>query len=238
MDQSRCRSGANTVHSNEKKTDIEALLLQYDAYLTRQVHDYMHLHADFMRAELLDLETDELVQRVRIKFWRALEDKQIDYPKTYLKHIVDTEFIDLVRRLKSHSVLDLPVDEEGELYQGNMLIAPSLGMADPAIEYEEKVNASERMQEVVDALLALPARQQHALICDIRDRVDDLEALTKAFNERKANIERWQWPSQHHDKLLLRASLTYARLKVGTRIKNDRRNHGSSVPHKNRRIIC
>ncbi len=198
INQPRCRSDANTVRTNEKNTNIEAVLSQYDPYLIKQVHDRMHSHSDVIRPELLALETDELVQRARIKFWHALQDKHIEYPKTYLKHIVNSEFIDLVRRIKPHYTLDLPVDEEGELYQGHMLITPSLGMADPAIEYEEKVKVSERMQEVVDAVLALPARQQHALICDMRDRVDDLEALTNAFKNRKTTIEKWQWPQQNH----------------------------------------
>jgi DNA-directed RNA polymerase specialized sigma24 family protein len=244
MDQSRCRSGANTAHSDEKKTNIEAVLSQYDPYLIKQVHDCMRLHPDVVHPELLDLERDELVQRVRIKFWHALEDKHIDYPKTYIKRIVNSEFIDLVRRIKPHYALDLPVDEEGELYQGHMLITPSVGMADPAVEYEEKVTVSERMQTVVDAVLALPARQQHALICDMRDRVDDLEALTKAFKVRKANIEGWQWPQQSRERLLLRASLTYARLKVSTQMKETKetkeagRSDGYTIPYKNRRVIC
>lgn len=218
MNRSRCLSAACTVQSQEKHIDIDAVLDQYDAYLVRQVHDYMRLHSDVIRPEVLDLETDDLAQRVRIKFWHALQDKPIDYPKTYIKRIVHSEFIDLVRRLKPDYTLELPVDEEGELYQGHMLITPSSGMADPALEYEEQFDASERMREVVDALLALPARQRHALICDVRDRVDDLAAFARAFKERKVNLEAWQWPQQKHDRLLLRASLTYARAKVGTYI--------------------
>ena len=93
-------------------------------------------------------------------------------------------------------------------------------MADPSIEYEERVEASERMQEIVDAVLTLPARQQQAIICDMRDRVDDLDALTKAFKKRKSwAIEMWQWPQQKNEKLLLRTSLNYARLKVSMHMK-------------------
>jgi DNA-directed RNA polymerase specialized sigma24 family protein len=238
VNQSRCISGTSTVQAQEKNTNIEAVLSQYDAYLIRQVRDCMRLHPDIIRPEVQDLETDELVQRVRIKFWHALQDKQIDYPKTYLKRIVHSEFIDLVRRLKPHYMLELPVDEEGELYQGHMLITPSSGMADPSIEYEEQVAASERLQEIVDAVLALPARQQHALVCDMRDRVDDLAALTSAFKERKVNLENWQWPQQKNEKLLLRASLAYARTKVGTYIKGFRQRQEFSTACKKYRAIC
>ncbi len=234
MNHSQCRLDANIVHTNEKETNIEVILSQYDSYLIRQVYDCMRLHPDIIRPEVLDLETDELVQRVRIKFWHALEDKHIEYPKTYIKRIVNSEFIDLVRRIKPHYMLELPVDEEGELYQGHMLITPSSGMADPSIEYEEQVAANERLQEIVDAVLTLPARQQHALICDMRERVDDLAALTKAFKERKADIEKWQWPQQKNEKLLLRASLAYARLKVGKHMKKQE----FKLTYKNRRATC
>ncbi len=202
-----------------KRIDIEATLAEYDQYLTRQVHDCMRSHSDVIRPEVLDLETDELVQKVRIKFWHALEGKPIDYPKTYIKRIVNSEFIDMVRRIKPNYTLDLPVDEEGEIYQGHMLITPSSGMADPALEYEEKVEANERMQEIVDAVMTLPARQQQAIVCDMRDCVDDLDAFTRAFRKRKAAIEMWQWPQQKKEKTLLRASLNYARIKVNVHMK-------------------
>ena len=182
----------------------------------------MRLHPGVVNTELIDLETDELIQRVRIKFWHALQDKHIEYPKTYLKRIVNSEFIDLVRRIKPYYTLDLPLDEKGELDQGHMLITPSVGMADPALKYEEQVEAAEQMQKVVDMVLALPSRQQHALICDMRDRVDDLEALKKAFKMRKADIDTLQWPQQKQEKLLLRASLAYARMKVDAHLKETR----------------
>ena len=81
-------------------------MVEYDQYLTRQVHDCMRSHSDVVRPEVLDLETDELAQRVRIKFWHALEDKHIDYPKTYIKRIVNSEFIDMVHRIKPNYTLD------------------------------------------------------------------------------------------------------------------------------------
>lgn len=219
-----------------KQADIEALLVEYDQYLIRQVYDCMHAHTDVVRPEVLDLETDELVQRVRIKFWHALEGKHINFPKTYIKRIVNSEFIDMVRRMKPNYTLDLPVDDEGEIYQGHMLITPSVGMADPSVEYEERVEASERMQEIVDAVLTLPARQQQAMICDLRDRVDDLDALTKAFKKRKAVIETWQWPQQKKEKTLLRASLNYARVKVNLQMSNA--HHAISSGHTNHKVVC
>ena len=231
-------SSATNGQVDGKQTSIEEILIEYDQYLTRQVHDCMRSHSDVIRPEVLDLETDELVQRVRIKFWHALEDKQIDFPKTYIKRIVNSEFIDMVRRIRPNYALDLPMDEEGEIYQGHMLITPSAGMADPSIEYEERVEASERMEEVVDAVLTLPERQQQAIVCDMRDRVDDLDALTKAFKKRKAAIETWQWPQQKKEKTLLRASLNYARLKVKSHISDARKSYADSSIQTHRKVVC
>jgi DNA-directed RNA polymerase specialized sigma24 family protein len=234
-----CNSSNTTNGQAEgKKTDIEAVLVEYDQYLTRQVRDCMRSHSDVIRPEVLDLETDELVQRVRIKFWHALKDKHIDFPKTYIKRIVNSEFIDMVRRIKPNYMLDLPVDEEGEIYQGHMLITPSVGMADPSVEYEERVEASERMEEIVDAVLTLPARQQQAIICEMRDRVDDLDALAKAFKKRKAAIEMWQWPQQKKEKILLRASLNYARLKVNLHMHNTKQSYTVGSLLTNHKVVC
>jgi len=234
----QCQLDASNAYADANTSDITALLVQYDPYLVRQAQEYMHQHPGVVRPELLDLETDELTQRVRIKFWHALEDKHIEYPRTYIKRIVHSEFIDLVRRLKPQYTQDLPVDEEGELYQGRMLVSTSAGMADPSVEYEEQFEASSRIEEVVDAVLHLPERQQHAMICDMRDRVDDLDALSKAFKKRKADLETWQWPQEQAEKLLLRASLAYARQKVGMSMKDAEYIQELYMARKKRRAAC
>ncbi len=239
MGTSQCRLSAhNTAGAEDNNAGIVAVLEEYDAYIIRQVEERMRQHPHVVHADVFDLETDELVQRVRIKFWRALEDKHIDYPRTYIKRIVNSEFIDLVRRLKPQHAQSLPVDEEGELYQGHMLVAPSAGMNDPAEEYEEKVEFSSRIKEVVDAVLQLPERQQHAIICTMRDRVDDIDALNQAFKERKADIENWQWPQVHAEKLLLRASLAYARCKVGMSLQDAERIQALYLVRKTRSATC
>jgi hypothetical protein len=71
----------------ENQANIEAKLEEYDAYIVKQVQDRMHQHPHVVQMDVFDLETDELIQRVRIKFWHALQDKHIDYPKTYIKRM-------------------------------------------------------------------------------------------------------------------------------------------------------
>lgn len=237
---SQCRLSATSTNGvmEENQMTIEAILEQYDAYIVKQVHDRMHQHPHVVHPDVFDLETDDLIQRVRIKFWHTLQDKRIEYPRTYIKRIVNSEFIDMVRRLKPQYALALPVDEEGELYQGDMLIAPGTGMNDPAFEYEEQVALTSRIKEVVDAVLQLPERQQRAIICTLRDRVDDIDALAQEFQERKTDLTAWQWPQGHSEKLLLRASLAYARNKIGMSMKDAERIQALYLVRKNRSALC
>jgi hypothetical protein len=67
------------------------------------------------------------------------------------------------------------------------------------------------MKEVVGVVLQLPARQRHAMICTLRDRVDDPQLLVDAFKQNKCEMQQWQWPQMRKEKILLQASLSYAR---------------------------
>src|SRR6266704_1552552 len=84
--------------------------------------------SNIARPEVLDLEIDEIIQRVRIKFWRALLTKHIDHHRAYIRSIVSNEFNDLGRRRKAP--LTLPTDEDGELYMGNVLVNESNELKD------------------------------------------------------------------------------------------------------------
>ncbi len=194
---------------------IEEVLEQNEQFIISQARELMRRNSYIAHADVLDLEIDELVQCVRIKFWQALEEKrQIEYSRAYIKRIVYSEFIDMLRRKKPQRSLPLPVDEEGELYQGNMLITSSEGMADPAEVVEQQVEAEICMSEVVDAVIRLPERQQRVMVCSLRDRVDNLTQFEDAFEKRHKNVDMLQWPVEKSEKLLLQASLSSARLNV------------------------
>jgi DNA-directed RNA polymerase specialized sigma24 family protein len=105
----------------------------------------------------------ELAQKTCIKLWQTTQKQRIVNPKPYIRCIVHTESIDMVRSY-TH-VLPLPTDEESELYQSNLLIASSEGVEDPACELEQKEVAADLIEEVADALLALPPRQNFAMTC-------------------------------------------------------------------------
>ncbi|HLZ55794.1 MAG TPA: hypothetical protein VKR06_02505 [Ktedonosporobacter sp.] len=194
--------------------DIEEMLQRYDPYIIAQVKELVRQNPHIAHPAVLDLEIDELVQRVRIKFWHVLSSRGVEYSRAYIKRIVHSEFIDMVRSKKPLRTLPLPVDEEGELYQGAMLVTLSTGMSDPADEVEEQSAVTRCMDEVVDAVLQLAPRQQYAMVCSLRERVDDVQPFEHAFHARNVDISGLQWPVKKREKQLLQSSISAARQNI------------------------
>jgi DNA-directed RNA polymerase specialized sigma24 family protein len=191
------------------RASVEAALEHYDSYIIAQVKEKARQYPEIARPEARDMEIEDLIQQVRIKFWRAQEEKEISYPKAYIKQIIKNEFVDALRRLKP--AFPLPLDQEGEIYQGKMLMTASDAMADPQDVLEEQEMVNEYMDKVADAVIELSKRQKHVMICSLRDRIDDVLLLLRKFEQRQCNIQHWQWPPEKRAKQLLQASLVYAR---------------------------
>src|SRR6266566_1776676 len=75
----------------------EEILKRLDWYIVGQVQHLRRSSLLDTRNAIQNLDTDELVQRVRIKFWQALERREIHHPHAYIQLIVRSEFIDMVR---------------------------------------------------------------------------------------------------------------------------------------------
>ena len=114
----------------------------------------------------------------------------------------------------SKSELPLPLDEEGELYQGNVLVMFSEGMQDPLYELVQKETAAEYITQAVDILRSFPHCQRQVMICSLKDQLDDVLTLTKAFKKFEINIETVRWPSQKEEVKNLKASLSIAHKKL------------------------
>ena len=193
----------------------EATLKHFDRYIVTQVHYFGRHYPTIAHTSVMDLEIDELVQRVRIKFWQALERRHILYPHAYIKLIIKSEFVDMSRQRKSF--LPLPTDEEWSYGEAGELGVRN--MPDPADEVEQEMEAFDFLNETIQAVLGLPPRQQLALICSLQDRVDDLVQLVNAFKAYRIDIEGIQWPTEKAEKQLLQASLTPARKTLAKKMK-------------------
>jgi RNA polymerase sigma factor (sigma-70 family) len=199
----------NTSVDNSKSA-LEAFLEHYDSLimtLARKMIARTTLHP-----ELHQLEIDDLAQTVRIKLWKTLQARQIMSPKPYIYAMIRSEYI---RSIKCRQVTTLlPLDEEGELYQGQIIAPSTKDMQDPADELEQEESAAHLITNTVRAVMALPPRQQRAMLCALTDRVDDLILLTETFRQYHVDIETVRWPQEKAERHILNASLSIARRKL------------------------
>src|SRR5437588_712600 len=111
---------------------VEEILERFDPYIVALVQMMVQRNSNIAHPAVLDLEADEIAQRVRIKFWGALVDKQsrgvkIEHPKAYIRTMVSHMFHDIPR--KRRPPLPLPTDDDGEIYMGDVMVTQSEGMA-------------------------------------------------------------------------------------------------------------
>jgi DNA-directed RNA polymerase specialized sigma24 family protein len=196
--------------------DIEEILVRFDSYIVMLVQKKAYSSSNIARPEVLDLEIDEIIQRVRIKFWKALLTKQIEHHKAYIRSIVSNEFNDLGRRRKAS--LPLPTDEDGELYMGNVLLSESRELADPADEFEKEEVMDDLMGLTAQVVTDLPPRMQRAMINHLKDKVDNLIRLTEAFEKYEVNIKTIKWSDDPADTKRLKASISPARHIIARRV--------------------
>jgi len=130
----------------------------------------------------------------------------------------------------------LPVDEEGELYTGTVIVTPQEGMVDPANEFEQEEAVAELLARTADAVSSLPPRQQQAMISLLAEQVDDVPQLVEAFKKRLVDVGVG-WPVDESERLRLKASLSVARKKVGhyMSIKQSEHDRAEKAPVVQRR---
>lgn len=199
-----------------QKVTSEEVLNQHDTYITIHTRRFALHHRITAPSEVLDLEVDELTQRVRIKFWKALQKSEIHTPHTYIQRIIGNEYIDLQRQHKR--TLPLPTDDEEYWPQVTMR---TLEASDPANLFQQMADESDCLYEAIPIILDLPPRQQRAMICSLREQVDDPVQLGLAFRNHKKNIEDIQWPADKAEKQLMGASLSVARRKLRCKLGRE-----------------
>src|SRR6266496_990384 len=127
--------------------NVNAVIQEYEGYIRKLA--YQFIPRQVICADVLDLEIDELVQTVRIKFWLALSRQKINNYKSYLRRMVHNEAINIQRSSRFNQFLD--TDEEGEPYYGNVLLSQNEGTLDPVDIVTEKETISEYIHRVVES---------------------------------------------------------------------------------------
>jgi len=203
----KSNSGASAHNDNDA---IDAILDQYDSYIVALA--WKSVPRNVVPPESLSNAVDELAQNVRIKLWRIAKKKSIVNLKGYIWRIVQNEAVNIVREYKL--ALSLPINDEGELYLGNPLVTLSEEMRDPLDKIEQEEVIAHRVALAVEIVQGLPPRQKRAMICLLKDRVDDALELIEALRGRAIDIESMNWPEEKEDVQRLKASLSAIRRKL------------------------
>jgi DNA-directed RNA polymerase specialized sigma24 family protein len=190
--------------------DIHEILQRYDAYIVALARAKMP--RTVVPLALLTDEREELAQRVRIKLWQTLQKRRVVNLKAYIDCIVFTEVIDLLRRHRSP--LPLPLDDDEEYSWEDVLGVPPKDTHDPAQEIEQEEALDALTKEVAAALLHLPPRQFQAMLCALKDRIDDVLPLIDALKKNGVNIDEIHWPQAKNEVKNWRISLSIARRKL------------------------
>lgn len=187
--------------------EVNKSLERYYKYILELVR--MQVPRSIVPPEKLDEEINDLAERTLIIFWSRLISGQIEItsPKAYIRSIVHSQCVDLIRQLKRKPTFPLLTDQDGELYQGKALLIPSDGMQDPALEFEYE----ELITEVIDDVLRLPHHQQYAMICLLKDEVGDTFPLVEEFAKHGVDIRTIDWPRDPLELHKLKSSLSPAR---------------------------
>lgn len=196
--------------SEKDRAELDKSLERYYGHIVKLAR--IQVPRSMVPPEEFEDEVEELAQKALITFWPKLISKehQIASPKAYLKHIVRSRSIDMLRQRKSMATSRLLLDQDGELYQGNALIITGDGLCDPAVEFERK----ELIAEVVDDVLELPAIQRYAMICELKDEVGDTFPLEEIFVKHGIDIKTINWPEDPIELQKLKSSLSVARKKL------------------------
>ncbi|HLH60835.1 MAG TPA: sigma-70 family RNA polymerase sigma factor [Ktedonobacteraceae bacterium] len=196
--------------------DIERVLEEIDWYiqlLARKalpVSGSMFTHVDF--------DVDDLTQVSRIKLWQALQKKDIDNPRAYLRRIVHNEVVNILRQLREH--VSLRTDIDGELSADFMVetFCEELDSPEHIVEQEEAV--AELLSDITSAIARLHARQRHVAFCTARDRVDDLDQFLDACEAHGLDTG-YEWPDDEKERHLLQASFGAARSNIARHMDLD-----------------
>jgi DNA-directed RNA polymerase specialized sigma24 family protein len=192
--------------------DAKEILERYDAYIVALA--YKSVPRNVVLAERLSDAADELAQSVRIKLWCMVKKRSIQNPKAYIWRIVRNEAVNIVRKYKSPS--SLSINEEEELYQSTPLVELSEGMRDPLDKVEQEEVIADYVRRIVEAVLRLPLppRQQYAVICSLKDHINDVFLVIYILRNNVMNVGGIHWLEEKDELQNLQASLSVARKKL------------------------
>ncbi len=186
-------------------------LEEYDLYIRSQARKYVNRKRNMLHVDMLDMEIDDLAQQIRIRVWLVQQKTTIDNPKAYISRVAHNESVTMIRQLKP--VTSLPIDEEGELYQCESLFLSAM-TEDPLSEIEQQEAEQYYRQEAAHAISDLPTRQRQAILCSLKDKVDDLLVWVNTCKDYNMDMDVIEWPEEGQALQSMRSSMSAARKKL------------------------
>ena len=196
----------------DNEVAITELLEDYNQYIVALA--WKSCLRGAMPSERLSGAIDELTQNVRLKLWQAMQKQAINHIKAYIRRIVQHEAVNILRQEKYKPASPLPINEEGELYQGHLLAGAGGNMQDALDKIEQEETIADFTTIAAGVIQKLPPRQQRAMICTLKDRIDDALPLLQALMDCEIDINNISWPEEKEDAQRLKASLSAVRKKL------------------------
>ncbi len=192
--------------------ELNKLLERYGKYILELVR--MQVPRNIVPPSELADEINDLTQMALIVLWQKLisEKIQITSPNAYIRYIVRSQCIDLIRRRQRKPISSVSIDQDGELRQGSAMLMQSEGLHDPAFEYDRK----ELIVEIIDDVMKLPPHQRLAMICLLKDEVGNTFPLVETFRKHGIDIETIDWPQDPTELHRLKSSISFARKKLNS----------------------
>jgi RNA polymerase sigma factor (sigma-70 family) len=205
-------------------TFVETFLIQMDPYIIRAVTRGIRGNLLRIHPALVDLEINEVAQRIRIKFWGAWQKRHIKTPTAYLKRIIHNEIIEFARTYQP--TIPLPLDKYGELYQGEMILAYNSqksvsGSLEEALfstywaEQEQRLT-EKNIRTIVKIMLFFPEQQRYALLYKLNLVKDDIFYLKTVLQDLDVDLQQIPWPQTPQEKKRMGASYLVAKRTLAT----------------------
>lgn len=204
-----------------------------------RVEPFIHIEVEKRASNLSPEKVNEIKQNVRIKLWRALQQRVIQNPVAYTRVIIKSVFGDLGR--ESKRLYSLSCDDYGEVIQGSALVNLSEGWDNPEYIVEQEETTAHRLQVIVEAISLLPPRQRQAIVCSLLQRIDNATQLKKVFELYQVPIEMEDWPDDPEEVQRLKALVSIARRKIAQFMNNgvsvSRGNVSNAFPFSNNKEV-
>ncbi|GCE48207.1 DNA-directed RNA polymerase specialized sigma24 family protein [Thermosporothrix hazakensis] len=201
-------SGASPVSLNTYNRFLEAHLV----YIREQVSLNVQIYFRGCSPEILKWLIDDIMQELLIKLWQTLQRQTIENPRAYIRIAARHETISHQRKRKP--VYRLHTDDNGEIYQGNLIGHYNSIEPDPGEIVEQEENLQQFLEALIDAIQKLPPIQRKAMLCSLKTRIDNPIPLREACNKHNINLDAIHWPANPRELQKIRASVTIARKKL------------------------